>query len=101
MITSKDFGSQWPFTVPEVNVVCAPTAAIFVTAGGKAYPLNGQAERHLDLYKDGQPGKLNDIWKVEPDVSKLSPDARIPLDAVTRKAIEACTKAGKWEPAKG
>ena len=48
-----------------------------------------------------QPGKLNDIWKVEPDVSKLSPDARMPLDALTRKAIEACTKAGKWEPAKG
>jgi hypothetical protein len=101
MIASKDVGSQWPFTVSEVNVVCAPTAAIFVTAGGKAYPLNGQAERHPELYKDSQPGKLNDIWKVEPDVSKLSPDARMPLDAVTRKAIEACTKADKWEPSKG
>jgi hypothetical protein len=101
VIASKDVGSQWPFTVSEVNVVCVPTAAIFITVGGRTYPLNGQAERHPDLYKDGQPGKLNDIWKVEPDISKLSPDARMPLDAVTRKAIEACTKAGKWEPSKG
>jgi Protein of unknown function (DUF2511) len=99
-VASKDVGSQWPFTVPEVNVVCAPSLAIFVTAGGKAYPLNGQAERHPDLYKGGPVGKLNDIWKVAPEISKLLPDARMPLDAVTRKAIETCAKAGKWEPSK-
>jgi hypothetical protein len=100
VIASKDVGSQWPFIVPEVKVVCAPMLAIFIAADGKAYPLNGQAERRPDLYKDGPVGKLNDIWKVAPDISKLSPDARMPLDAVTRKAIERCEKAGKWEPAK-
>jgi hypothetical protein len=78
VVASKDVGSQWPFTVPEVNVVCAPSLAIFVTADGK----------------------LNDIWKVAPEISKLLPDARMPLDAVTRKAIETCAKAGKWEPSK-
>jgi uncharacterized protein DUF2511 len=100
VIASKEVGSQWPFTVPEVKVVCAPTLAIFVATDGKTYPLNGQAERHPDLYKDGPVGKLNDIWKVAPEISKLSPDARMPLDAVTRKAIETCAKAGKWDPAK-
>jgi hypothetical protein len=99
-IVSRDVGPQWPFTVTEVKVVCAPTLAIFVAADGKAYPLNGQAERHPDLYKDGAVGKLNDIWKVAPEISKLSPDARMPLDAVTHKAIEACEKAGKWESPK-
>jgi Protein of unknown function (DUF2511) len=100
VVASQDVGPQWPFTVPEVNVVCAPTLAIFITADGKAYPLNGQAERHPDLYKGGPVGKLNDIWKVAPEMSKLLPDARMPLDAVTQKAIETCTKAGKWEPSK-
>jgi hypothetical protein len=100
VIASKDVGPRWPFTVPEVTVVCAPTLAIFIAAHGKTYPLNGQAERHPDLYKDGPIGKLNDIWKVEPEISKLSPDARMPLDAVTHKAIETCAKAGKWDPAK-
>jgi hypothetical protein len=100
VVASKDVGPEWPFTVPEVNVVCAPTLAIFITAGGKAYPLNGQAERHPDLYKDGAVSQLNDIWKVAPEISKLSPDARMPLDAVTRKAIETCIKARKWEPSK-
>jgi hypothetical protein len=99
-IASRDVGSQWPFTVPEVKVVCAPTLAIFVAADGKTYPLNGQAERHPDLHKDGPVGKLNDIWKVALEISKLSPDARMPLDAVTRKAIEVCAKAGKWESPK-
>jgi len=99
-ISDMDVGAGWPFTVSEVKVVCAPTLALFVTADGKAYPLNGQAERHPELYKRGALSKLNDIWKVDPDTSKLSPDTRMSLDAFTQKAIEACTKAGKWDPAK-
>jgi len=99
-IASKDIGPRWPFTVSEVGVVCAPSLAIFVTADGKAYPLNGQAERHPDLYGKGPLGKLNDIWKVDPKLSELSPDTRMSLDAFTHKAIEACIKAGKWDPSK-
>jgi hypothetical protein len=100
-IASTDGEPGWPFTVPEVTVVCAPALAIFIRADGKIYPLNGQAERHPDLYKNGPLGKLNDIWKVDPQVSKLSPDARMSLDGFTQKAIEACVKAGKWDPSKG
>jgi hypothetical protein len=99
-ISAQDVGTGWPFTVSEVRVVCAPTLAIFLTADGKAYPLNGQAERHPELYKKGPVNQLNDIWKVDPDASKLSPDTRMSLDAFTQKAIEACTKAGKWDPTK-
>ena len=99
-ITSKDVGPLWPFTVSEVRVVCDPALAIFITADGKAYPLNGQAERHPDLFKNGPLSKLNNIWKVDPQISKLSPDTRMSLDAFTQKAIEACAKAGKWDPAK-
>jgi Protein of unknown function (DUF2511) len=99
-VTSQDIGLQWPLTVPEVGVVCAASLAIFITADGKAYPLNGQAERHPDLYGKGPLSKLNDIWKVDPKISELSPDTRMSLDAFTRKAIEACTKVGKWDPSK-
>jgi hypothetical protein len=95
-IASKDVGPQWPFTVPEVRVVCAPTFALFISADGNAYPLNGEAERHPDLYGKGPLSKLDDIWKVDPEISRLSPDARMSLDAFTRKAIAACAKAGKW-----
>ena len=97
-IASKDVGPHWPFTVPEVRVACAPTFALFISADGKAYPLNGQAERHPDRYGKGALSKLSDIWKVDPEISKLSPDARMSLDAFTHKAIEACAKAGKWDP---
>ncbi len=99
-ISDKDVGDGWPFTVSQVHVQCAPTLAIFVTADGKAYPLNGQAERHPELYKKGQLSPLNDIWKVDPAISKLSPDARMSLDAFSQKAIAACIKAGKWDPSK-
>jgi hypothetical protein len=97
-IASTDVGPQWPFTVSEVKVVCAPTLALFISADGKAYPLNGQAERHPDLYGKGPLSKLGDIWKVDPEISRLSPDTRMSLDAFTHKAIEACAKAGKWDP---
>jgi len=100
VITSSDVQPEWPFTVSKVTVTCAPALAIFVSADGKAYPLNGQAERHPDLYQNGPVGKLNDIWKVDPQVSKLSPDARTSLEAFTQKAIEACVMAGKWDPSK-
>jgi hypothetical protein len=99
-ISAQDVGAQWPFTVSEVRVVCAPTLAMFVTAGDKAYPLNGQAERHPDLYKRGPVGSLDDILKIDPEVSKLTPGAHMSLDAFTQKAIETCTKAGRWDPAK-
>ena len=97
VIASGDVQPEWPFTVSQVTVTCAPALAIFISADGRAYPLNGQAERHPDLYQNGPLGKLNDIWKVDPQVSKLSPDARTSLDAFTQKAIEACVKAGKWD----
>jgi hypothetical protein len=99
-ITAQDVGPQWPFKVSEVRVVCAPTLALFVTSDGKAYPANGQAERHPELYKKGQLGQINDILKPDPEAAKLVADAHMSLDAFTQKAIEACTKAGKWDPAK-
>ena len=99
-IASKDVGPDWPFTVSEVRVVCAPTLALFISADGKTYPVNGQAERHPDLYGKAPLSKLSDIWKVDPEISKLSPDARMSLDAFTHKAIEACAKAGKLDPSR-
>ena len=99
-ISDKDVGAQWPFTVSEVRVVCAPTLALFVTADGKAYAVNGQAERHPDLYKNGPVGQIDEILKVDPQISQLSPGVHMSLDAFTEKAIEACTKAGRWDPAK-
>ncbi len=80
--------------------MCAPTLALFVTADGKAYAANGQAERHPELYKKGQLSQINDILKPDPEAAKLVPDAHMSLEAFTQKAIEACTKAGKWDPAK-
>lgn len=99
-ISAQDVGPQWPFKVSEVRVVCAPTLALFVTADGKAYPANGQAERHPELYKKGPLGQIDDILKVDPQISQLTPNARMSLDAFTQKAIEVCTKAGRWDPAK-
>jgi hypothetical protein len=100
-VSQQDVGASWPFTVSEVKVVCAPTLALFITAGDKAYPLNGQAERHPELYTGGPLSKLNDIQKVDPVTSQLSPDTRMPLNTITDQAIAACTKAGKWDTAKG
>jgi hypothetical protein len=100
-VSARDVGASWPFTVPEVKVVCAPTMALFITADDKAYPLNGQAERRPELYTKGSLSKLNDIQKVDPAMSKLSPDTRMPLNDVMAKAIAACTAAGKWDMAKG
>ena len=100
-LTEKDIGAAWPFKVSQVKIECAPTLALFVVADGKAYPLNGQAERRPELYGKGAVGKLNDIHKLDPVASQLTPDARMPLNVVTQDAIALCTKAGKWDISKG
>jgi hypothetical protein len=100
-VSAQEVGASWPFTVSEVKVVCAPTMALFITADGKAYPLNGQAERRPELYTKGPLSRLNDIQKVDPVTSTLSPDTRMPLNDVMQKAIATCTAAGKWDVAKG
>ena len=99
-ITAQDVGPEWPFKVSQVQVVCAPTLALFVTTDGKAYPANGQAERHPELYKKGPLSQINEILKPDPEADKLVPDAHMSLEAFTRKAIQACTKAGRWDPSK-
>ena len=74
-LSASNTPGQWPFTVDKVSIKCAKEDAVFVKADGKAYPLNGAAERRPDLYKSGELGDLNDITKPDPSLAKLLPCA--------------------------
>ena len=92
-LSASNTPGQWPFTVDKVSIKCAKEDAVFVKADGKAYPLNGAAERRPDLYKSGELGDLNDITKPDPSLAKLLPGARMSLEDVMRKATSICVKA--------
>lgn len=95
-LQAKDFGAAWPFRVDQVEVVCARGLAIFVKAGGKAYALNGQAERRPELYGFGPVTNLADLTKADPQGSKLIPGEAMSTDAVQKAAIARCQGAGRW-----
>jgi hypothetical protein len=95
-LTAAKLGPNWPFTVPQVKVVCAKDLALFVTSGDKAYPLNGEAERRPQALGGGPVRNLAEIWRPDPNADRLFPDARMSLDAVTHAAIDRCTAAGRW-----
>src|SRR4051812_45777425 len=89
-LSDRDFGRAWPFTQPQVKVVCARGLALFVTAGGKAYALNGQAERRPEAYRAGPVRNIAEIQRPDPEGSKLIPGERMSLEAVTHAAIDRC-----------
>jgi len=95
-LAAKDFGAAWPFRAAAVKVVCARNLAIFVTAGGKAYPLNGQAERRPELYRFGPVTNLADLARPDPQGARLIPGEEMSTDAVLKAAITRCQGAGRW-----
>jgi len=95
-LAARDFGAAWPFKATSVKVVCARNLAIFVTAGGKAYPLTGQAERRPELYRFGPVGAVAELARPAPQGSRLIPGEAMSMDAVRKAAIARCQAAGRW-----
>ncbi len=91
-LKASNTAGPWPFTVEKVELECAKDGAIFVKNDGKFYPLNGEAERRADLHKPEQLATMNDILKVDPELNKLLPGARMSLENVLTNAVKACAK---------
>lgn len=85
IIAEEDFGSDWPFTQPEMHLTCLPDAAVVVMDVNTAamYPLNGPA-RNQAKQLGMQP--LNDIWRENPAI----PGTRVTVGPVIRQGAELC-----------
>jgi hypothetical protein len=90
-----DVAGPWPLTVPQIKLECDDQLAIYGKAGGKTYPLNGQAERQEIFYK-GPVSRLEDIEKNDPWSTQFIPDAKMSMDPVSQAAIKRCEEAGRW-----
>ena len=86
-ITSEDYGSDWPFTVSEVELRCegdADVAAVWVEHGGKRYPMTGYSETYLlDRYRNVR--DLEWIWRDNP-----STEAKINIYQVKSDGLAMC-----------
>lgn len=79
-ISIKNLGYLWPFTVDHGTIECRPPVrAVFVTPEGKAYALNGRAE------KAG-------YAKVTPIRAEGDGGAHISLGAIRGEALKLCGK---------
>jgi hypothetical protein len=97
-IKAADIEGEWPLTVDQVKLVCRDDLAIFIEAGDKTYPLNGQAERNESKYKEGQLSRIEDIQKDDKvSAGGLVPGIKVTLDPLLKTAIARCEKSGKWK----
>lgn len=96
VIRASDVQGPWPLTVSQIDLECRKDLAIYAKAGGKTYPLNGQAERTAPSY--GKPvAKLEEIQKDDPWSVQFIPGAKMSMDPVMKAAIARCEKAGAWK----
>ena len=99
-ISAESISGAWPFTVPELRLRCGPSMALFGVVDGKAYPLNGQAERRRDSLGQGLEARpLSEIHRPDPEAGRLYPGAGMSLEPVLRAAIEKCEKSNRWNTA--
>ena len=86
-ITSEDYGSDWPFTVSEVELRCegdADVAAVWVEHDGKRYPMTGYTETYL-LSRYRNVRDLEWIWRDNP-----STEAKINIYQVKSDGLAMC-----------
>ena len=68
MVTSSDYGEDWPLTVDSARLCCR-ISAVWVEVNGKKYGVNGIAMPLLKKYGYVCPD-LNEIWRDHPDKEK-------------------------------
>lgn len=89
-ITSQQYGDVWPFSVKEGILSCIKinSVAIFLTAEGKTYALNGWAR---DRKIDGKDVSLDvDEIRVFNDAHSLYPNKKKLLNPVLNKGFAMC-----------
>lgn len=81
MVTSEDFGDEWPFTVDQAALRCEEGMALVVAMGGTDYALNGVAisRGYEELVS------TSEVWRDNP-----STGAKVSLHPVTRRAETLC-----------
>ena len=64
LISAEEYGPQWPFSMPEMHLICLPGNAVVVAdvETGDTYPLNGPAKDQSGM------DVLEDIWLENPDM---------------------------------
>jgi hypothetical protein len=89
VITKKQYGKRWPFTVPRGDLYCHGLGAgigdvmfrvPFPAAHAGVYGLNGLARQHLHL-----PG-INAIWRKDPQI----PGARVNIGPIIERGLKLC-----------
>lgn len=79
------YGTQWPFSINEIEVYCAGYKEIYCRAeNGKTYPLNGSAK---DASKNNPSiTEVDEIWLENPDL----PGTKIPYAQFIQEGLKLC-----------
>ncbi|WP_417788392.1 DUF2511 domain-containing protein [Stutzerimonas xanthomarina] len=79
IVTAKEFGENWPFTVDEGRIECREAGALVFVHGDFEYQLNGVATQQGYT-------SINSIWRWNPDI----PGTRISITPIIQRALKLC-----------
>jgi hypothetical protein len=89
LITHREYGTQWPFTVPKGILECSPPGIITFRTDDKTYAVNDLASSR------GYP-RIDDIWRDDAE-KKAAPAnseehflAKVDLSPIINKGLELC-----------
>ena len=85
-VTAKQFGDEWPFTVPSGILSCegkSGLGAVVFTTNGKSYAVNGAARQKAkrEGYKE-----ISEIWKDNPQY----PGSKVNIGPIIQKGLTLC-----------
>ncbi len=81
VVTEKEYGNKWPFTVPSVTLRCVSLPGgdgIIVECDGKKYAINGTAQSTYPA--------VDPIWRDNPDL----PGTKINIGPLIERGTELC-----------
>lgn len=83
MAINKEYGDQWPFTLPEGELWCEGHNRVLFKADGVVYAVNGATRTHADLRG----------WKDSDLIRRyLANGGRLTRDAVIARGLSMCVE---------
>ncbi len=84
LISQKNYGDEWPFTVPEGELECFPPGIVIFKVNAQTYAANGLAGSRG--YKN-----IDEIWKDDQEkVREGMTFTKVSKDNIIKKGLELC-----------
>jgi len=92
-VSAEEFGDAWPLTVDRATLHCSGGSAVWMSAGGRNYALNGTAMTYLTMRAPNLIlSDLEMIWRVDPkyNIQGAQGTVRVSISPLIERGLTLC-----------